>query len=203
MKRQRAFTLLELICVLVTTGILLTLLSHSLVNGLGWLQAGAQERILADQLEQALDTMEQDIRQAKDIDVDYWERQNALGQTSTSTLRLIMSNTVQEGLLIYRTENSNSTIVNENPTERPKTPKTLYRTLTDSSHSGASQPVCIYLNSDWDTPKGMQIHYYNRAGAPCSLEEPVYSVRVVLSGTTKQGAVVSRERRVPLAMKQE
>ena len=70
MKARRAFTLIEMVCVLVIAAILISLLSNALANSLTWAHVGYEEDVIGDQLEQALDMMEYDVRNAVDIDAD-------------------------------------------------------------------------------------------------------------------------------------
>ena len=93
MKKHAAFTLIELLVVLLICGLLISLLSHLIANSITWSRSGFEEEVIADQLEQALDFMEHDVRSAVDIDVDYFERVDSrpLSEIRTSyELRLLM-----------------------------------------------------------------------------------------------------------------
>ena len=96
MKKHAAFTLIELLAVLLICGLLISLLSHLIANSITWSRSGFEEEVIADQLEQALDFMEHDVRSAVDIDVDYFERVDSrpLSEIRTSyELRLLTKGT--------------------------------------------------------------------------------------------------------------
>lgn len=209
MKPRGAFTLVELLCVLVIVAILLGLLSNSLANGLTWAQSGYEEEVIGDQLEQALDVMAYDVRNAVDIDVDYFERADSrpLSEIRTSfELRLLAVDEGDEramGRIVYSLRQSDGIYNKENPLERPRPSCILYRAQEDSLHRGNNQPVAMYLSTLSQTPKGMQIYYYNRAAERCSLAEEVTTVEIRLAGRTKDGTSVTRSRLVPLTAKFE
>lgn len=209
MKPRSAFTLVEMLVVLVIAAILMNVLSHGLANGLTWAQSGYEEEVIGNQLEQALDMMEYDVRQAVDIDVDYFDRVDArpLSDIRTSfELRLL---TVDEGdpqalgRVVYQLRPSDGIYNEENPKERPRPNSILYRGQEDSLHRGNDQSLALYLNTLSQVPKGFQLYYYNQEGVACSLAEDIAGVEVRLAGTTKAGETVTRSRHIPLTAKFE
>lgn len=48
MKARRAFTLIEMVCVLVIAAILISLLSNALANSLTWAHVGYEEDVIGD-----------------------------------------------------------------------------------------------------------------------------------------------------------
>lgn len=212
MKRRAAFTLIEMIVVLVICGLLITLISNGIANSLVWSRVGFEEEVIADQLEQALDFMEHDVRSAVDIDVDYFETADSrpLSEIRTSfELRLL---TVDEGnpramgRVIYQLRSGSTELSEENPAERPDSNQVLYREQVDSLHSGAAQPLALYLNRNSNVlsaEKGFQIYYRGRDGEKCSLADDIYSIEIHLSGHTKASTVVTAQRVIPLVGKYE
>ena len=209
MRGRSAFTLLEMLVVLAISAILLTLLSHLLADSIIWGRLGYEEEAISDQLQQALDLIEQDVRAAVDVDVDYFARvdSRALSAIRTSyELRLVSVDEGDEralGLVVYSLRSATNELSLENPKERPRQGSVLYRAQDDSLHSGNYQPLAMYLSSLHNTPKGFQVYYYGADGRPCSLADDIYSLEVCLAGRTKRGAVVSASRLIPLVAKFE
>lgn len=212
MKRRAGFTLVELLVVLAIGGLLIGLLSQLIANSLTWSRSGFEEEVIADQLEQALDFMERDVRSAVDIDVAYFDQADSrpLDEIRTSfALRLLMVDEGDRralGRVGYTLRPSPNDLNAENPKERPRPNSVLYRWQEDSLHSGADQPLAIYLNTNsglLNEEKGFQIYYLGRDGARCSLADEIYSVEVHLAGTTKDGTVVRAQRVIPLVTKFE
>ena len=205
MKGKPGFTLIEMLCTLVIAGIVLVAVSNIVGHTILWSQWGNEERIIGNQMEQALDYMEADIRQAKGIDVSFWEKQVALETMSSSSelhLRTVDPQYVdEEGVLIYIVKAGSREIAEDTPLERPVPNYALYRSLRDSQHSGYHQPIAMHLNSHLDTERGLRVYYYNKQGKPCSLAEEIFSVKVVLSGWTRAHDLVTRSRTIPLHIK--
>lgn len=207
MRRRAGFTLVECLCVLAVSALVMAFLTQAVANSHTWAQLGAEESILRAQMVQSLDTIEHDVRAAKDIDVAYFQRNDnrPLDEIATAfELRLV---TVDEGdahrhgEVVYSLQLSDNDDFANNPPERPTVRRTLYRSQRDSVHSGKNEPLGMYLNSFNDSAKGFQVFFCNRAGVRCSLAEDVYSVEVHLAGTTKEGVVVRQSRSIPLAAK--
>lgn len=212
MKTRRGFTLIEMLCVLVISGILLTLAGNAIAGSMTWSRTGFEESVISDQLDQALDYMEYDVRSAIDIDVEVTA--SSMGRTpsevrSTTSLRLL---TVDEGdpqamgRIVYQLRSSSNEYNKENPKERPRPNHILYRGHEDSLRlSSKDQPLAMYLSSKsgLGEPLGMRVYYYGRDGARCSLAEEVYSVEIQLTGLTKERTAVTRSRRIPLNVKFE
>lgn len=209
MKARRAFTLIEMVCVLVIAAILISLLSNALANSLTWAHVGYEEDAIGDQLEQALDMMEYDVRNAVDIDADYFDSMDArpLSEIRTSfELRLLSvdeGDSQALGRIVYRLKPSDGVYNEENPKERPRPNRILYRSQEDSLHSGNDQSLALYLNTLSQSPKGLQIYYYDQNGAACSLADDIAGVDVRLAGCTKDGETVTRSRHIPLTAKFE
>lgn len=212
MKKHAAFTLVELLVVLLICGLLTSLLSHLIANSITWSRSGFEEEVIADQLEQALDFMEHDVRSAVDIDVDYFERVDSqpLSEIRTSyELRLLMmdeGNARALGRVGYVLRSSPSDLSRESPKERPLPNHVLYRWQEDSLHSGADQPLAIYLSSNsglLNEERGFRICYRGRDGARCSLADDIYSVEIHLAGYTKGNTLVTAYRVIPLVVKFE
>lgn len=212
MKKHAAFTLVELLVVLLICGLLISLLSHLIANSITWSRSGFEEEVIADQLEQALDFMEHDVRSAVDIDVDYFERVDSrpLSEIRTSyELRLLMMDEGNEralGRVGYVLRSSPSDLSRESPKERPLPNHVLYRWQEDSLHSGADQPLAIYLSSNaglLNEERGFRIYYRGRDGARCSLADDIYSVEIHLAGYTKGNTLVTAYRVIPLVVKFE
>lgn len=209
MRRRAAFTLVEMLCVLVIAGIIISIVAHGLVNSINWSHLGFEEEVIADQLEQALDFIEQDVRSAIDVDVDYFDASDSRNLSDIRTsleLRLLAADENDPrimGRIIYQLVSSTGDVLKENPPERPKPDGTLYRRRSDSTHSGANQPLAQYLNTDFRHPWGLRVAYYGRDGTACSLAQEVYSVEVRLIGRTKDNTLVTRTRMIPLAAKFE
>ena len=200
MRRRAAFTLVEMLCVLVIAGILISIVAHGLVNSINWSHLGFEEEIIADQLEQALDFIEQDVRSAIDVDVDYFDANDSRNLSDIRTsleLRLLAADENDPrimGRIIYQLVSSTGDVLKENPPERRR---------SDSTHSGTNQPLAQYLNTDFRHPWGFRVAYYGRDGTACSLAQEVYSVEVRLIGRTKDNTLVTRTRMIPLAAKFE
>lgn len=212
MRKRSAFTLVELLCVLVISAILLTLLSHALAGGLLWSRTGFEEEVIGDQLDQALDYIEYDVRGAIDVDVEYFAHSDSRPLEeirSSSTLRLLSVDEGDEramGRISYRLRFSDNTYNRENPPERPRPNHILYRGQEDSIHRGADQPLAMYLSSNsglLGEPRGLLVYYYGAGGERCSLAEEIYSVEVRLCGLTKSGEAITRSRQIPLTAKFE
>lgn len=204
--KRRGFTLIEMLCVLAITGILAALLANTAANSIEWARWGFEEDVIAAQFEQALDMIEDDVRQAKDIDVDHWDAYgNDLSTIRTSLeLRLRSVDTAdaaREGTIVYTVQLSDGVYNEENPPERPRPSAILMREQDDSIHSGNKQAMAMYLNLNQQDPHGFTVTYYDRSGTRCSLAEDIASVRVSLAGTTKDGTTVMRTRQIPLAAK--
>lgn len=202
MKHRQGFTLIEMLCTLAIAGVVLVAASHIVENTLLWSQWGKEEAIIGQQMEQCLDYMENDIRMAKGIDVAYWQKQVPLDKMFSSPelhLRTIDPQYVdEEGKVVYLVKAGSQEIEKDTPFERPMPNHALYRSQRDSQHSGANQSIAMHLNSPLDAERGLRVYYYNRQGQACSLMEEVTSVKVVLAGRTKNGALVKRSRAIPL-----
>lgn len=202
--RRRAFTLIEMLCVLAITAVLTALAANAAANSIGWARAGFEEDVITEQFEQALDLIEDDVRQAKDIDDGAWAgRDPAAVRTSVALhLRTVDSgDEAREGTVVYSVHLSDGVYNEENPPERPRASAILYREENDSIHSGGRQSVALYLNLNQDDPHGMTVTYHDRSGARCTLGDDVASVHVQLAGTTKDGMTVTCARRIPLSAK--
>lgn len=208
MKRP-AFTLIEMLCVLVIAGLLIAVIGNTLANGLTWSRIGFEEAVVEEQLTQALDFIEQDVRNAVDIDVDYYDASDSrpLSEIHTSKdLRLLIAdegNARVMGRIVYQLRSSSTDMSGESPPERPRPDGVLYRAQNDSLHDGANQPLAQYLNTDGRFSWGLSVAYYGRDGAACSLADEVYSVDVQLAGRTKEDVLVTAHRQIPLTAKFE
>lgn len=207
MKKRRGFTLIEMVCAMAIAGIVITVVANLTVNTLHWGRWGFEGRIIGEQFEQALDLIEEDVRQAVDIDVSTWS-QSAGWTERESTLALRLwtvdaTDPFRRGQVSYSIATRNPDTAADTPSERPAPKLNLLRAQKDETHSGANQPVVSYLNSILESPPGLQVYYYDRAGTACTLGDDIYSVRVVLNGTTETGKLVTRERTIPLATKFE
>lgn len=207
MKMRRGFTLIELLCALAVAGVLITVVGNLTVNALYWGHVGFEAQVIGEQFEQALDLIEEDVRNAVDIDVSEWGTEAPLSEMKvTSELRLWVVDATTphlRGRVFYSLGRSGNAIAEDMPLERPYPNMNLLRAQKDRAHQGQKQPVVYYLNSAYDTPKGLQVHYYNRFAEPCTLAEDIYSVCVILSGCTKDGSVITRQRQIPLTIKYE
>ena len=202
MRKKRGFTLIELLCALAIAAIVLVAVGNLTNFTLRSARAGLGEQVIREQFEQALDLVEEDVRMASGINVSDWEVAGTLAETTmTPELCLWMidpSDHHSRGEVIYRIGRTGTAIAEDMPLERPYPNYSLMRAQKDHTHSGVNQPVVYYLNGSSETPVGFAVHYYNQAAAPCSLAEEIHSVRVVLSGKTKEGRLVQCGRHIPL-----
>lgn len=202
MRNRRGFTLIELLCALAIAAIVLVAVGNLTNFTLRSARAGLGEQVIREQFEQALDLVEEDVRMASGINVSDWEMAGNLEET-TMTLELCLwmidpSDHHKRGEVIYRIGRSGNAIAEDMPLERPYPNHSLMRAQRDNTHSGINQPVVYYLNGPSETPAGFAVHYYNQAAAPCSLADDIHSVRVVLSGKTKEGRLIQCARHIPL-----
>lgn len=207
MDRRGGFTLVECLCVLAVAALLIAFLTQAVANSHTWARLGAEETILRAQMAQSLDSIEHDVRSAKDLDVAYFLRNDSRPAEEIATAFALHLVTVDEGNshrsgnVVYSLQLADNSDFANNPSERPTVRRVLYRSQRDSLHSGKNEPLGMYLNSLNDPVKGLQIYFYNRSGVRCSLAEDVYSVEVCLAGTTKEGVVVQQSRTIPLTTK--
>lgn len=203
--KRAGFTLIELLVVLAISAILIALLARGLTAALGVMSAGEEEAHIKSQLTDAMDTIEVDVRLAKDVDVEHWQRMgNKLSDTTWSpALRLLCADPVnvrKDGLVIYEVDVPSAELVSDSPSERPNMSMTLYRTQSDSNHSGARrESVCDYLVGAIDEEVAMRVRYKNKRGQACALDEDIYSLEVTLSGRSEAGTLVQVARTIPLA----
>ena len=202
MRKRGGFTLIELLCALAIAAIVLVAVGTISNFTLRTARAGLGEQVIREQFEQALDLFEEDVRMASGIDVRMWETAGTLEQTlQTLELHLWMidsKNHHHRGQVKYRVGSSGNDIAQDMPPERPYPNMSLLRAQKDDTHSGVNQPVVYYLNGPSEHPAGLTVYYYNKNAMACSLADEIYSIKVVLSGHTKEGQLVQCERNIPL-----
>lgn len=200
MRKRRGFTLIEMLVVMTISAIIIALLTRGVGAGLGWMSMGLEARTIRAELMSGMDFIEEDVRLAKDIDVDAYSG-NLENITSTISLRLVVADEKdkrREGVVTYSCALPTSGATADTPPGRPKPNLTLYHAQKDSTHSGAKTAVASNLGTGVDMPYGLKIYYNDKDGTPCTLAEDIYSVRVVLSGQTRDGELVQVERTMPL-----
>ena len=194
--QSKGFTLLEVLVTLVMAALLLGLAAGHTSAALRADQASYERDILRDQLDSALDLMEDDLRRARDIDRSDWVAGgNDLAQLNkTPELHLLVADPGRPGAdarirYLVRVPQDGG----RNPADRPRVRATLYRTDTSGDRSGNKEPVTSAVASG-----GLSVRYYDRDGAPCGLDRTPASVEIVLTAFDKSGGETRRSRLIPL-----
>lgn len=198
--KRRGFTLVEMLCVLAMLSIFVVIIGQSMSNSLKWFQNAFEKQVIEEHFQHALDMIEEDVRRARDIDRHSTDMKNNLTVKRTSFLYLECADrekTEQSAFVVYKTRIPSDAEYKSQPVERPRVEKNLCRSLMDSTHEGNFQPIANYIYRS----HGFVVSYFDCEGKACAAGEDVYAVKVTLTGQTKQGIQVTKERLIPLATK--
>ena len=209
MHRNAGFTLLEMLVSLALVAILTGFVAAHSAKALHLSQSGYERDILCDQLDAALDLIEDDVRRARDVDRATWQRMgNDLSLLTASPALYLLtadeSDPAADARVSYTVSVPGGDMsLRRNPADRPRARTVLYRADTGGNKAGKREPVTLHINSVGATPTGLSVHYCDAAGTPCTLSEEVALLEVVLSAADKSGEVTQRQRIIPLGNRQK